>query len=143
MSTLADAHRDSPAQEGKSPNTVVSKSSNSLSKHRGRQLVEEQRIAMLENFDMEVEDKIRSMRVQLEADKADLLLKAECEIAQLPKCVREMPLKVFLDKYHGDVQAAVRGTLRLDGSTDDSLAKLPDTPLAIRSRRKKGKQSNR
>ncbi|KAI8321358.1 hypothetical protein GQ54DRAFT_311896 [Martensiomyces pterosporus] len=126
-------------QEDKSQGTIVGKPAKSLSKHKGRQLVEEQRIAMLENFDMEVEDKIRSMRVQLEADKADLMLKADCEIAQLPKCVREMPLKVFLDEYGGDVHAAVRGALKLDGSSDGSLAHLPETPVAIRARRKRAK----
>ncbi|KAJ2377092.1 hypothetical protein IW150_001590 [Coemansia sp. RSA 2607] len=107
-----------------------------LDKDATKKLAEEQRQAMLENFDMEVEDKIRSMRVQLEADKNDLMLKADCEVAQLPKCVREMPLKTFLRDYGGDVPAAVRGALRLDIENSDELVSLPETPLAIRARRR-------
>ncbi|KAJ1719899.1 hypothetical protein LPJ53_005402 [Coemansia erecta] len=105
-------------------------------KDAARKLAEEQRQAMLENFDMEVEDKIRSMRVQLEADKNDLMLKADCEVAQLPRCVREMPLKTFLREYGGDVSAAVRGALRLDIENSDELVSLPEMPLAIRARRR-------
>ncbi|KAJ2460258.1 hypothetical protein GGI02_005782, partial [Coemansia sp. RSA 2322] len=84
---------------------------------------------MIENFDMEVEDKIRSMRAQLEADKMDLVLKADCDIALLPKCVREMPLRTFLRDYGGDVSAAVRGVLKLDDDNLEGIDPLPETPL--------------
>ncbi|KAJ2512450.1 hypothetical protein GGI11_002436 [Coemansia sp. RSA 2049] len=125
--------RDEPM----SPGTLSSKTIRSLNRHAQRQLAEEQRLAMLENFDMEVEDKIRSMRTQLDVDKMDLRLKAECEIAQLPKCVRDMPLKTFIHEYGGDVAAAVRGMLRIEGEESSVLASLPEAPLAIRMRRKK------
>ncbi|KAJ2317319.1 hypothetical protein GGI00_006805 [Coemansia sp. RSA 2681] len=91
---------------------------------------------MIENFDMEVEDKIRSMRAQHEADKMDLILKADCDVAQLPKCVRDMPLLTFLREYGGDVSAAVRGVLKIDDKGRDSMVPLPETPLVIRARRK-------
>lgn len=108
-----------------------------LDKIPHRELIEEQRQAMLENFDMEVEDKARAMRTQLDVDKKDLVLKADCDIAQLPKCVREMPLKTFVYEYGGDVTAAVRGALKIDDKGSQSLVELPETPLVIRARRKK------
>ncbi|KAJ2391468.1 hypothetical protein H4S02_001314 [Coemansia sp. RSA 2611] len=137
MSTVAStAHADdSPQGEYKSPGSVASRTPRTR-KHALRQVAEEQRQAMIENFDLEVEDKIRSMMAQLEDDKADLLLKADCEIAQLPKCVREMPLKAFLRKYNGEVSAAVLGVLEMDSAAQDCLVSLPETPLAIRLRRK-------
>ncbi|KAI9500652.1 hypothetical protein GGI25_004543 [Coemansia spiralis] len=142
MSTTARSTRNELLQqqqrdEPMSPGTLSSKTIRSFNKHAQRQLVEEQRQAMIENFDMEVEDKIRSMRAQLEADKMDLLLKAECEIAQLPKCVRDMPLKTFIHEYGGDMTAAVRGMLKLDDENSSALISLPEAPLAIRNRRKK------
>ncbi|KAJ2822478.1 hypothetical protein IWW50_004195 [Coemansia erecta] len=138
MSTVAS---NSPADDQQqdefaSPGSVASRTPRAHNKHALRQLAEEQRQAMIENFDLEVEDKIRSMMAQLEADKADLLLKADCELAQLPKCVRDMPLKAFLHEHNGDVSAAVRGVLKLDNERQDSLVSLPETPLAIRLRRK-------
>ncbi|KAJ1768358.1 hypothetical protein LPJ74_004886 [Coemansia sp. RSA 1843] len=123
--------------EPMSPGALSTKTIRSFNRHAQRQLAEEQRLAMLENFDMEVEDKIRSMRTQLESDKMDLRLKAECEIAQLPRCVREMPLKTFMHEYGGDVTAAVRGMLRMEDEESSVLASLPEAPLAIRMRRKK------
>ncbi|KAJ2659718.1 hypothetical protein IWW48_003319 [Coemansia sp. RSA 1200] len=144
MSTAASSRSELHSQqqhqqrdEPMSPGTLSSKTIRSLNRHAQRQLAEEQRLAMLENFDMEVEDKIRSMRTQLEADKMDLRLKAECEIAQLPRCVREMPLKTFIHEYGGDVAAAVRGMLRMEDEESSVLASLPEAPLAIRMRRKK------
>ncbi|KAI9478980.1 hypothetical protein LPJ78_003275 [Coemansia sp. RSA 989] len=137
MSTVASNAPPENRQldEHKSPGSVTSPGLRTHNKHTLRQLAEEQRQAMIENFDLEVEDKIRSMMVQLEADKAELALKADCEVAQLPKCVREMPLKTFLREYNGDVSAAVRGVLKLD-ETQDNLMSMPETPLAIRLRRK-------
>ncbi|KAJ1946824.1 hypothetical protein GGF37_000914 [Kickxella alabastrina] len=119
-----------------SPGGISGRTLKTFDKHAERQLAEEQRMAMLENFDMEVQDKIRSMRTQLEADKKDLVLKADCEVAQLPKCVREMNLKMFLRDYGGDVSAAVRGTLKLDSDSSEELYNLPEIPSAIRARRK-------
>ncbi|KAJ2234602.1 hypothetical protein H4R99_005434 [Coemansia sp. RSA 1722] len=136
MSALNSTRRVTPKKEYMSPGNMSPRTTKSLNRDAGRQLAEEQRQAMLENFDMEVEDKIRSMRAQLEADKRDLVLKADCEIAQLPKCVREMPLKAFLHEYQGDVSAAVRGLLQIDSASSDSLLSLPETPLAIRVRRR-------
>ncbi|KAJ2122349.1 hypothetical protein IW147_003448 [Coemansia sp. RSA 720] len=138
MSTVAsNAHSsDQQPEEFASPGSVANRTPRAHNKHEIRQLAEEQRQAMIENFDLEVEDKIRSMMAQLEADKADLQLKADCEIAQLPNCVRDMPLKAFLHEYNGDVSTAVRGVLKLDNERQDSLVSLPETPLAIRLRRK-------
>ncbi|KAJ1646703.1 hypothetical protein J3B02_000415 [Coemansia erecta] len=136
MSTLNSTHRTTPKRGYTSPKNLSAKTARSINRDASRQLAEEQRQAMLENFDMEVEDKIRSMRAQLVADKRDLILKADCEIAQLPKCVREMPLKTFLHEYQGDVSAAVRGSLQIDSDSSDKLLSLPETPLAIRVRRR-------
>ncbi|KAJ2719714.1 hypothetical protein GGI07_005038 [Coemansia sp. Benny D115] len=126
-----------------SPGGMSTKTVKSMDKHAQRMLAEEHRQAMLENFDMEVEDKVRSMRAQLEADKKDLILKADCEVAQLPKAVRDMPLKTFLLEYGGDVSAAVRGSLKLGDSSVDELFNLPEMPLAIRARRRmRGNNNN-
>ncbi|KAJ2785200.1 hypothetical protein H4R18_000651 [Coemansia javaensis] len=95
---------------------------------------------MIENFDLEVEDKVRAMMAQLDEDKRDLQLRADCEIAQLPRCVRDMPLGTFVREYGGEVSAAVRGALGLDAAASaggaDGLVALPATPLAIRARRR-------
>ncbi|KAJ1655405.1 hypothetical protein GGF38_004764 [Coemansia sp. RSA 25] len=131
-----DTNRDGPQDGCMSPGALSSRTVRSLSKQAHLQLADEQRQAMIENFDMEVEDKIRSMRAQHEADKMDLVLKADCDVAQLPKCVRDMPLLTFLREYGGDVSAAVRGVLKIDDKGRDSMVPLPETPLVIRARRK-------
>ncbi|KAJ2890918.1 hypothetical protein IWW38_003875 [Coemansia aciculifera] len=135
-STLPDANRDAPQDGCLSPGSLSSRTIKSVNRQAHLQLADEQRQAMIENFDMEVEDKIRSMRAQHEADKMDLVLKADCDIAQLPKCVREMPLLTFLRDYGGDVAAAVRGVLKIDDKGRDSMVPLPETPFVIRARRK-------
>ncbi|KAJ2032537.1 hypothetical protein IWW57_000171 [Coemansia sp. S610] len=135
-SALQDTNRDTPQDGCKSPGALSSRSVRSPNRQAHIQLANEQRQAMIENFDMEVEDKIRSMRAQHEADKMDLVLKADCDIAQLPKCVRDMPLVTFLRDYGGDVSAAVRGVLKIDDKGRESMVPLPETPLVIRARRK-------
>ncbi|KAJ2486515.1 hypothetical protein IWW37_005591 [Coemansia sp. RSA 2050] len=135
-SALPDTNRDTPQDGCKSPGALSSRTVRSLNRQAHLQLANEQRQAMIENFDMEVEDKIRSMRAQHEADKMDLVLKADCDIAQLPKCVRDMPLVTFLREYGGDVSAAVRGVLKIDDRGCESMVPLPQTPLVIRARRK-------
>ncbi|KAJ1717874.1 hypothetical protein LPJ61_007091 [Coemansia biformis] len=132
-SPLAEGNGQEECHTPKSPGGRAARAQN---KHRQRQLAEEQRQAMIENFDLEVEDKIRAMMAQLEADKMDLQLRADCEIAQLPKCVRDMPLKAFMREYGGDVSAAVRGVLGLDGQGCCDPVSVPETPLVIRARRK-------
>ncbi|KAJ2451248.1 hypothetical protein GGF42_004308, partial [Coemansia sp. RSA 2424] len=116
-----DTNRDGPQDGSMSPGALSSRTVRSLNKQAHLQLADEQRQAMLENFDMEVNDKIRSMRAQHEADKVDLVLKADCDVAQLPKCVRDMPLLTFLREYGGDVSAAVRGVLKIDDKGRDSM----------------------
>ncbi|KAJ2694488.1 hypothetical protein H4218_005586 [Coemansia sp. IMI 209128] len=135
-SALQDTNRDTPQDGCKSPGALSSRSVRSPNRQAHIQLANEQRQAMIENFDMEVEDKIRSMRAQHEADKMDLVLKADCDIAQLPKCVRDMSLVTFLRDYGGDVSAAVRGVLKIDDRGRESMVPLPETPLVIRARRK-------
>ncbi|KAJ2371573.1 hypothetical protein H4S02_009507 [Coemansia sp. RSA 2611] len=135
-SALQDTNRDTPQDGCKSPGALSSRSVRSPNRQAHIQLANEQRQAMIENFDMEVEDKIRSMRAQHEADKMDLVLKADCDIAQLPKCVRDMSLVTFLRDYGGDVSAAVRGVLKIDDRGGESMVPLPETPLVIRARRK-------
>ncbi|KAJ1932498.1 hypothetical protein FBU59_006352 [Linderina macrospora] len=142
MSTLIGTPRSPRLENDYSQGTVVGKSSRKLITHKDRQLVEEQRIAMLENFDMEVEDKIRSMRAQLEADKQDLILKAECEIAQLPRHVREMPLKKFLDEFEGDIHAALRSALSIDEQSINEAFDIPEVPAILLARQKKVKMQN-
>ncbi|KAJ1955507.1 hypothetical protein EC988_001844 [Linderina pennispora] len=136
MSTSIDTPHSSQLEGERSQGTVVGNPSSKFGTHKDLELVEEQRIAMLENFDMEVEDKIRSMRAQLEADKQELILKAECEIAQLPKHVREMPLKVFLDEFGGDIHAALRSALRVDQQGVNDMFDLPEVPAIILARQK-------
>ncbi|KAJ2079222.1 hypothetical protein H4R24_003916 [Coemansia sp. RSA 988] len=138
MSTVTPTTRpngQSP-EEFQTPGSASTRKRRTHNKQDLQQRNEEQRQAMIENFDLEIEDKIRSMMVQLEADKMDLQLKADCEIAQLPKCVRDMPLKTFLHEYGGEVSMAARGTLNLEDQNDALFASLPETPLAIRVRRK-------
>ncbi|KAJ1815712.1 hypothetical protein LPJ60_005611, partial [Coemansia sp. RSA 2675] len=130
-SALQDTNRDTPQDGCKSPGALSSRSVRSPNRQAHIQLANEQRQAMIENFDMEVEDKIRSMRAQHEADKMDLVLKADCDIAQLPKCVRDMSLVTFLRDYGGDVSAAVRGVLKIDDRGRESMVPLPETPLVI------------
>ncbi|ORX72328.1 hypothetical protein DL89DRAFT_265913 [Linderina pennispora] len=119
MSTSIDTPHSSQLEGERSQGTVVGNPSSKFGTHKDLELVEEQRIAMLENFDMEVEDKIRSMRAQLEADKQELILKAECEIAQLPKHVREM-------SFGGDIHAALRSALRVDQQGVNGMFDLPE-----------------
>ncbi|KAJ1922412.1 hypothetical protein GGI01_002737 [Coemansia sp. RSA 376] len=135
-SSLPDTNRDTPQDGCLSPGALSSRTVRSVNREAHVQLAHEQRTAMLENFDMEVEDKIRLMRAQLDADKMDLILKADCDVAQLPKCVRDMPLVTFLREYGGDVSAAVRGVLKIDDKGRETMVPLPETPLVIRARRK-------
>ncbi|KAJ2000947.1 hypothetical protein GGI04_003942 [Coemansia thaxteri] len=142
MSTASpNVNRDSLQEGCLSPGALSPRTVRSLNRNTQRHLADEQRLAMIENFDMEVEDKIRSMRAQLEADKMDLVLKADCDIALLPKCVREMPLRTFLRDYGGDVSAAVRGVLKLDDDNLEGIDPLPETPLVIRARRKEAQRT--
>ncbi|KAJ2608498.1 hypothetical protein H4S08_004437 [Coemansia sp. RSA 1365] len=138
MSTATPTTRPNghSAEELQTPEAASTRKRRTHNKQDIQQRNEEQRQAMIENFDLEIEDKIRSMMVQLEADKMDLQLKADCEIAQLPKCVREMPLRKFLHEYGGEVAVAARGALNLEDQDDALFASLPETPLAIRIRRK-------
>ncbi|PIA18356.1 hypothetical protein COEREDRAFT_85332 [Coemansia reversa NRRL 1564] len=138
MSTVTPKARPNgqSAEKLQTPEPASTRKRRTHNKQDIQQRNEEQRQAMIENFDLEIEDKIRSMMVQLEADKMDLQLKADCEIAQLPKCVREMPLRKFLQEYGGEVSVAARGTLNLEDQDDALFASLPETPLAIRVRRK-------
>ncbi|KAJ2793375.1 hypothetical protein H4R21_005924 [Coemansia helicoidea] len=138
MSTAATTPRPDGAEhdEHPSPRSPGGRPARAHNKHTIRQLAEEQRQAMIENFDLEVEDKIRAMMAQLEADRMDLQLRADCEIELLPRCVRDMTLKTFMREYGGDVSAAVRGVLSLDSEGAGAAVLLPETPLVIRARRK-------
>ncbi|PWA00100.1 hypothetical protein BB558_003865 [Smittium angustum] len=84
--------------------------------------------AIIENFDIEVRDKIRSLENQLRFDIDELMLKAECEIQELPTKVKNMKLKDFITKYNGDIsKVALEPTFDFPSSL-----RIPEIPPALK-----------
>jgi Nbl1 / Borealin N terminal len=72
-----------------------------------------------------VEARCRLVREEMESQKLALRAKFSVEKLKLPKAIRQMPLKQFLEEYGEDVQAvlhtAIQSTAASAGPADDDV----------------------
>ncbi|EIN12773.1 hypothetical protein PUNSTDRAFT_50013 [Punctularia strigosozonata HHB-11173 SS5] len=74
-----------------------------------RKYTAEEKQHILANLDIEVSHRVRTFESQLADTLENYRIHAEGQVSRVPKQLRSITMAEFIDKYQGDLQAALRG----------------------------------
>ncbi|CAE6478395.1 unnamed protein product [Rhizoctonia solani] len=88
----------------------------------GRRFTEEEKSQLLENFDLEIGDRVARMRANVADILERFLIRQENEVTRIPRALRSLNIGEFADKYNGSIseclQKMVQARLELAQETD-------------------------
>jgi hypothetical protein len=68
--------------------------------------------ALLDEFDIEVEDKCNFLKQQAAELATSVRNQLAIELVKIPKRIREMPMKTFMEEYGGDLNIVIEDDMR-------------------------------
>ncbi|KAF9514920.1 hypothetical protein BS47DRAFT_1342529 [Hydnum rufescens UP504] len=95
-----------------------------------RSYTQKEKDQILENFDLELNSRIRTIEAELEAHLSKLLIFSKNQITRVPANVRDITLREFGEKSQGDMNVLVRGM-----ATVNTIRKDPAPPTAGKRKR--------
>ncbi|QRW27001.1 hypothetical protein RhiXN_01596 [Rhizoctonia solani] len=89
-----------------------------------RRFTEEEKAQLLENFDLEVADRVARMRTNVTDILERFLIRQENEVTRIPRALRSLTVGEFADKYNGSISECLQGMAqaRLESTGDADLA---------------------
>ncbi|KAB5596375.1 Nbl1/borealin family, amino-terminal protein [Ceratobasidium theobromae] len=108
--------------ENHTPAKMAAKTSSSTKV--GRRFTEEEKAQLLENFDLEIADRVARMRANVADILGRFLIRQENEVTRIPRALRSLTVGEFADKYNGSIAACLQGMAqaRLESTQDSDLA---------------------
>ncbi|KEP51076.1 Nbl1/borealin family, amino-terminal protein [Rhizoctonia solani 123E] len=90
----------------------------------GRRFTEEEKAQLLENFDLEIADRVARMRANVTDILERFLIRQENEVTRIPRALRSLTIGDFADKYNGSISECLQGMAqaRLESAQETDLA---------------------
>ncbi|CAE6455252.1 hypothetical protein ACGC1H_004529 [Rhizoctonia solani] len=90
----------------------------------GRRFTEEEKAQLLENFDLEIADRVARMRANVTDILERFLIRQENEVTRIPRALRSLTIGEFADKYNGSISECLQGMAqaRLESAQETDLA---------------------
>ncbi|CAE7227580.1 unnamed protein product [Rhizoctonia solani] len=89
-----------------------------------RRFTEDEKEQLLENFDLEIADRVARMRANVTDILERFLIRQENEVTRIPRALRSLTIGEFADKYNGSISECLQGMAqaRLESTQDADLA---------------------
>ncbi|CAE6423661.1 unnamed protein product [Rhizoctonia solani] len=96
----------------------------STSAKPSRRFTEEEKAQLLENFDLEIADRVARMRTNVADILERFLIRQENEVTRIPRALRSLTVGDFADKYNGSISECLQGMAqaRIESTGDPDLA---------------------
>ncbi|KAJ1309968.1 hypothetical protein OPQ81_006726 [Rhizoctonia solani] len=90
----------------------------------GRRFTEEEKAQLLENFDLEIADRVARMRANVADILERFLIRQENEVTRIPRALRSLTVGEFADKYNGSISECLQkmAQARLESTQDADIA---------------------
>ncbi|KAG8762360.1 hypothetical protein FRC11_009663 [Ceratobasidium sp. 423] len=86
----------------------------------GRRFTEEEKAQLLENFDLEIADRVARMRTNVTDILERFLIRQENEVTRIPRALRSLTIGEFADKYNGSISECLQGMAQARLDTQDA-----------------------
>ncbi|CAE6498277.1 unnamed protein product [Rhizoctonia solani] len=107
-------------QNTEHPNPAKMSAKTGTSTKLGRRFTEEEKAQLLENFDLEIADRVARMRTNVTDILERFLIRHENEVTRIPRALRSLNVGEFADKYNGSISECMQkmAQARLESSQD-------------------------
>ncbi|KAH7340682.1 hypothetical protein B0J17DRAFT_330014 [Rhizoctonia solani] len=89
-----------------------------------RRFTEEEKVQLLENFDLEIADRVARMRTNVTDILERFLIRQENEVTRIPRALRSLNVGEFADKYNGSISECLQkmAQARLESAQEADFA---------------------